>query len=223
MTKRSGARYPNGKSKAWLLEIALSARDFGCSLEDYAFDLALARVAEVQGTDICRWTEEASGRCFIDGLALHRSDQRLEIIETGFRFVPVANRIFISYAKEDKKHAERLYCELTAAGACPWMDTKNLKPGQRWQAEIEGEIENCTHFIALLSSRSVSKRGYVQSEIRRALEVWDRLPDRTLFLMPVRLDECSPSHRSLDAFHRVDLFPRWKAGLEQILASLDIK
>jgi DNA-binding winged helix-turn-helix (wHTH) protein len=136
--------------------------------------------------------------------------------------IAVDERVFISYAKEDTKYAERLYRDLKVAGANPWMDTKNLKPGQRWQAEIEEEISNCTHFIALLSSRSVSKRGYVQSEIRRALEVWERLPERTLFLIPARLDECAPSHRSLNDFHRVDLFPRWKSGMTKILRALGL-
>lgn len=222
MKRYSGPKYPNGKPKSWLLEIALSARDFGCSLERYAEDLGFARQGERDGAHQCFWTEEAGGRRFVDALSLQRVGQRLEITENGFRLVPISNRVFISYAKEDRTYAARLYRDLKAAGANPWMDTRNLKPGQRWQAEIEGEIENCTHFVALLSSRSVSKRGYVQSEIRRALEIWDRLPDRTIFLIPARLDECSPSHRALESFQRVDLFPRWKNGFAQILASLDL-
>lgn len=222
MKRHAGVQYPNGKGKSWLLEIFLSARDFACSLEAYADDLAFVRIGEAQAQPNCRWIVEDSGRRFVEGLEFADKSRRLEIVENGFRFVPAKDRVFISYAKEDSRAAGRLYRDLQLNGAQPWMDTKNLKPGQRWQAEIEEEIANCTHFIALLSSRAVTKRGYVQSEIRRALEIWERLPDRTLFLIPTRLDDCEPSHSALNAFHRVDLFPNWKKGVAQILRSLGL-
>lgn len=222
MSKHSGLMYPNGKTKSWLLEIALSARDFGCSLKDYAYDLAVARAAEAQKTSVCQWTVDESGRRFVDGFTFVNADHRLEIVEDGFRFVPTTTRVFICYAREDFRHANRLYKALRAAGANPWLDSRNFVGGEQWEAVIEEEIANATHFIALLSSRSVTKRGYVQSEIRRALWVWDRLPGGVRFLIPARLDECIPSHASLDRFQRVDLFPRWQSGLQKLFAAVGL-
>lgn len=222
MDKCAGTVYPNGISKVRLFEIFLSCRDFGCSLDDYEADLVFVRMNEVNGQAHCNWTVDQNGRQFVADISLADDSKVLEILPGGFRLVPAKQRVFLSYAREDLRYADRLYKALKACGANPWMDTKNLRPGERWQVEIEQEIEGCTHFIALLSSRSVSKRGYVQSEIRRALEVLERLPQGTVFLMPVRLDDCQLSHRAFQDIHRVDLFPSWKTGLTKVLHALEI-
>ncbi len=43
---------------------------------------------------------------------------------------PAKTVVFISYAREDFTHAERLYNELKKAGFEPWLDKHNLIPGQ---------------------------------------------------------------------------------------------
>jgi hypothetical protein len=75
--------------------------------------------------------------------------------------------VFISYAREDFDAARILYDDLRAAGLIPWLDKESLLPGQQWEIEIKKAIENSTYFLAVLSSNSVDKRGYVQKEFQK--------------------------------------------------------
>ena len=129
----------------------------------------------------------------------------------------MTNSAFISYAKEDQLAAVRLHRTLRDAGANPWLDIADLVPGQLWEREIEKAISQSTYFITLQSKRSVSKRGHVQKELRRALEIADEYPQGRIFIIPVRLDECESSFEVLQKLHRVDLFPKYEDGIDGLL------
>ena len=45
--------------------------------------------------------------------------------------------IFLCYAKEDVKRVEVIYDRLQKANFNPWMDTRNILPGQNWDYEIK--------------------------------------------------------------------------------------
>lgn len=70
-------------------------------------------------------------------------------------------KIFISYAIEDFDKVESIYKALSERGHSPWMDKKNLLPGQRWDLEIKKAVEESNYFIACLSKASTTKRGFV--------------------------------------------------------------
>jgi TIR domain len=125
--------------------------------------------------------------------------------------------VFLSYAREDSVEADRLYHALLKAGLSVWFDKESLRPGERWQIAVEGAIRNARYFIALMSSRSATKRGFVQKEIRRALEILDEFPDDETYLIPVRVNDCSPAHARLADLHWTDLFPEWEPGVEKLL------
>ena len=97
-------------------------------------------------------------------------------------------QIFLSYTRKDK--VESLYNKLVEAGYKPWMDTKDILPGEKWEISLKGAIKNSAFFLACLSGNSVSKRGYVQKEIRYALDALDEMLDEDICLIPVRLEEC---------------------------------
>lgn len=66
----------------------------------------------------------------------------------------------------------------------------------------------------------VTKRGYVQKEIRRALDVADEQPEGTIFVIPGRLEKCDVPMR-LARWQGVDLFEeksysRLKVALEAV-------
>jgi hypothetical protein len=128
--------------------------------------------------------------------------------------------VFISYGHEDISSAVRLYQDLERAGLTPWLDKEKLLPGQKWEPAIKKAIRDSRYFIALLSSNSVSRKGFVNKEITEALELLDEYPESDVFLIPVRLDECQPSHQKLSDLHWVDMFPSWEKGLAKILGSL---
>lgn len=126
-------------------------------------------------------------------------------------------KVFISYAKEDIRFARKLHMDLIDADVKPWMDSHELMPGQDWDKSIREAIEQSSYFLAVLSSRSVAKTGYVQKEIRKALEIADQKPDGSIFILPVRIDDCEPSFERLRRLHRADLFPDYDQGLKDLL------
>ena len=131
-----------------------------------------------------------------------------------------SNTVFISYAREDARYAERLYMDLRIAGVDAWLDTKRLLPGQNWKLEIQRVIRESAYFIALISENSLNKRGFVQSEMKRALDVLDEIPSSQIFLIQARLDNSSPYDEQLQSINWVDLFPSYEKGFERILATL---
>jgi len=126
-------------------------------------------------------------------------------------------KVFISYAREDSKIALSLYDDLKKAGVNPWMDIKDLLPGQKWDAEIFKRIKESDFVLILLSSVSVLKRGYVQKETKESLDILNMLPMNEIFIIPVRLDDCIPTDERITALHMVDLFPSYNEGLKKLI------
>lgn len=129
--------------------------------------------------------------------------------------------VFLSYCREDSEAASRLYRDLTERGIRCWLDKEELLPGQRWRETIEVAIRQSSQFIALLSRHSVTKEGFVQRELRLALDFLTEMPPDRIFLIPARLDSCVPAHQVLRDLHWVDLFPDYNSGLERIMRVLD--
>ncbi|BBO84659.1 hypothetical protein DSCO28_52250 [Desulfosarcina ovata subsp. sediminis] len=125
--------------------------------------------------------------------------------------------VFISYAREDQEQAKRLYKDLKHAGTQPWLDVEDLLPGQKWRAAIRQTIRKSDFVVILLSSRSISKQGFVQAELNKAMEVLEEIPADDIFMIPARLDDIRVSHETLMELNHVDLFPDWEAGLLKIL------
>jgi hypothetical protein len=132
------------------------------------------------------------------------------------------SRIFISYAREDRDSAVRLSRELRQAGLAPWIDVQDLIGGQDWRLAVTEAIHSSSYFLALISKSSVSKRGYVQKELREAMDVLQQFPPGQIYLVPVRLDESVPTHQTLADLHWVDLFPSYPQGLRRLLISLGV-
>lgn len=129
-------------------------------------------------------------------------------------------QVFISYAEEDYEFAKRLYDDLKQAGAKPWMDKADLLPGQNWKVHITKAVRESKYFIALISSDSLSKRGFVQKELKLALDILDEFPDEDIFIIPVRLDECEPLDEKLKNLYWINMVPSYEDGLNQILRVL---
>ena len=58
-------------------------------------------------------------------------------------------QVFISYAREDRAMARRLYADLQQAGVAPWLDVENLLPGQRWRIMINQAIRHSNNPMAV--------------------------------------------------------------------------
>ena len=125
--------------------------------------------------------------------------------------------IFVSYAREDESKAIAVYQLLRDNGFTPWIDFHDLVGGKRWQDEIDNAIRSSKAFIACLSTKSVSKRGYAQSELNKALKVLDTIPEGQIYLIPIRLDDCVVPEK-LKHLHWIDYFKT--DGSEKLLNAL---
>src|SRR5258708_2557465 len=119
--------------------------------------------------------------------------------------MPEKPSVFLSYAREDRARVEQVYDSLKAEGFNPWIDTRDILPGQDWSQEIGQSIRTADCMLVFLSRNSTSKRGYVQREIKAALSTLAELPEGAIFLIPVRLDESEPPE-TLRHLQYVDLF-----------------
>jgi formylglycine-generating enzyme required for sulfatase activity len=100
-------------------------------------------------------------------------------------------KVFVSYASQDKPAVRELSQRFAGEGWIdPWVDEKKLLPGQDWRTKIEEAVETSDTVIICLSSSSVGKEGFVQKELRYAREIAFEKPDETIFLIPLRLDDC---------------------------------
>jgi hypothetical protein len=126
-------------------------------------------------------------------------------------------KVFIAYAHEDSPAADRLFESFSANGFEPWMDRRKLLPGQNWPRAIQNALETSDFVVTCFSTKSVTKRGGFQAEIRYALDYGNRIPLDEIFLIPVRLDECRVPARVQREVQWVDLFPSWKQGFQRVL------
>jgi hypothetical protein len=151
----------------------------------------------------------------IDGLGTFRPDG-----EGRFRFLPQTRpQIFIAHVVEDAPLADKLADALEARGFDPWIDRRKLLPGQNWPRSIERAIDTSLFFIACLSKRSVTKRGYFQAEMRYALQCASLLPLDQIYFIPVRFDDCVPPMEIQRRLQYIDLFPDWDKGVRRIAAA----
>src|ERR1700690_2553883 len=115
-------------------------------------------------------------------------------------------RVFLCHSSQDKPVVRELYQRLLAEGWIdPWLDEEKLLPGQDWDLEIEKAIENSDAVIVCLSKNSVTKEGYIQKETRLVLNIALFKPEETIFIIPIRLDDCQVPHR-IQSFHHADFF-----------------
>ncbi len=114
-------------------------------------------------------------------------------------------KVFLNHIHEDKPQVRR-YCDrLAADGFAPWLDERELLPGQAWRPTISRAVRDSDAVVVFLSRASVRKKGFGQKEIRLALDVLDEQPEDAIFLIPARLEECDVPDR-LSSQQYVDLF-----------------
>jgi TIR domain len=134
-------------------------------------------------------------------------------------------RVFLCHASQDKSVVRELYQRmLTEDWIDPWLDEEKLLPGQDWNLEIEKAVESSDAVIVCVSSTSVAKEGYVQKELRQVLNIALEKLEGAIFVLPVRLDDCSLPRQLRDK-QFLDYFPTSKqaAAYDKLKASLNIR
>lgn len=128
-------------------------------------------------------------------------------------------RIFLSYAHKDQDQVNEIYDKLSAAGHVPWMDSRDIIGGEDFRHAIETSIRRADLILACLSNNSVDRRGFIQRELKQALDLWKERLDDDIYIIPARLEECTVPE-SLANFQWVDLFK--DDGWERLLKAIEV-
>jgi formylglycine-generating enzyme required for sulfatase activity len=130
-------------------------------------------------------------------------------------------RVFLCHSSNDKPAVRELYQKLRAEPWIqPWLDEEELYPGQDWNMEIEKAVEAADVIIVCLTKGSINKEGHVQRELRIVLDYADYKPEGTIYILPVRLEECE-SPRRLRSWQYADYFEgQRERGWQRLLVSL---
>lgn len=97
--------------------------------------------------------------------------------------------VFISYASDTKPLAEELTKELESQGIEPWVDFKDLHPGQRWREELDRAIGEAQWLLILVGSDSRAT-PWQEAEWSTALaRTWE---DREKRLLPIVFGHADP-------------------------------
>ena len=129
-------------------------------------------------------------------------------------------RIFLCHSSGDKPEVRNLYQRLSSDGFDPWLDEEDLLPGQEWEVEIPKAVKTSDVVIVCLSHKAINKAGYVQKEIKFALDKAEEQPDGTIFLIPLKLEECDVPER-LQRWQWVNLFE--EKGYKRLMGSLRLR
>jgi formylglycine-generating enzyme required for sulfatase activity len=127
-------------------------------------------------------------------------------------------RIFLCHASEDKAQVREVYHRLRSIdGFEPWLDEEDLLPGQEWAREIPRALRVSDFILIFLSRNSLAKRGYVQREMKLALDAWQELPEGTIHTIPVRINDCEVPE-DFQRYHWVNLFD--SNGFDRIVRAI---
>jgi len=118
---------------------------------------------------------------------------------------------FVSYSREDLEFVQRLAKDLKARGAKVWMDKLDIRPGQRWEVEVQTALDECLRMLVILSPAAIASKN-VLAEAAFAL-------DEAKEVIPVLYRECKIPFR-LRPFQYADFRSDYSVGLEELLASL---
>jgi hypothetical protein len=131
-------------------------------------------------------------------------------------------RVFLCHSKLDKERVRNIYETLSLQKGIemdPWLDTEKLLPGDNWMMKIEEAVTDSDVVIVCLSDKSLTKQGFIHKEISLALDTADLKPEGTVFIIPLRLEECSVPKR-LSKWQWFDYFENSQDDFNKLMRAL---
>jgi hypothetical protein len=86
------------------------------------------------------------------------------------------------------------------------MDKKHIDGGEKWEVAIRRAIRSSDFFVVCLSKNSVNRRGFMQKEIKIALDIWEEKLEDDIYMIPIKLEECIIAHEKLLELQWVELY-----------------
>ena len=96
-------------------------------------------------------------------------------------------RVFLSYAKEDRPEVLKRTEGLSAAGITFFHDILSLDPGEQWERRLYEEIDKCDLFLLFWSSHA-ARSEWVIKEADRALQRQEMPPGGAPDITPIILE-----------------------------------
>ena len=121
--------------------------------------------------------------------------------------------IFFSYSRADSETVLQLAKELRAGGASIWLDQLDIKPGVRWDSEIEKALLESNTLLVVLSKTSVDSQN-VMDEVSYALE-------EGMKVVPVLLEDCEIPFR-LRRLQYADFCADHDKGMKALVEALGL-
>lgn len=201
------------------------------ALEICGFPLPLTDQYDSQASSLIRQLQEREGHANVDGLTgpgtrallvkilMRKGGIRVfsHFDYTGGELFP---RVFVSYAREDRRVVEEVVKALKSQGVTVWVDYEDLDPGEKWDQAIAHAIPTSRYFLAMLSKYTLTKKGHVQKEVKAAWSVAEGYPDSSIFVIPARLEDCSVQETKFSELNYIDLFPDPTRGIERLIKFL---
>jgi hypothetical protein len=136
--------------------------------------------------------------------------------------------VFISYFHEDMKAVRPLRDALVTLGERVWWD-QDILPGQDGHYEMREALRNASTCIICFSKAAQSRtQSGVFSEVLEAVAMYRLRQPGSIFIIPIRLSDCSIPHieidgtRTLDRIQYIDLFPQdiWSESVNRLLVAI---
>jgi hypothetical protein len=122
--------------------------------------------------------------------------------------------VFISYKSQDEHSARAIRDALQRRGVSVWLDSDQIRPGDRFVAALESGIET-SGVLALLATPASVTSGWVQDEYHRALALANA---GELRLIPILLED-TPLPGFLSSRQHIDLrnFSRLEQEVDRLV------
>ena len=161
------------------------------------------------------------------GIPHEPSSMEVRELNNPFRTPERLLRVFLCHSSGDKQAVRELNRRLLSKKRIdPWLDEDKLLPGVDWDFEITKAVKTSDVVIVCISQESITKEGYVQKEIKRALDIADEKPEETIFIIPLKLEECEVPARlsrwQYVNYYEENAFSRLMNSLQKRAESLGI-
>ncbi len=136
--------------------------------------------------------------------------------------------VFLSYCRDNSPEVSRLRDALVASGESVWWD-RDILPGQDWKLAIRLAMQKAYVVLFCISHETESRTtSGMYSEILDAIDAYRQYAPGSVFLIPVRLSDCTippieiDATRSLDRLQTIDLFTSatWQHDLARLVQAI---
>ncbi len=139
----------------------------------------------------------------------------LAVLYLRLRKLPMSQRLFISYSRNDAAFASRLAADLKQHGVDIWIDTSDIHAGIKWSSAIQEGLES-SHVMLLLHSPSAATSNNVEDEWQYFLD--NKKPIIPILLLPTKI------HFQLNRLQWVDFHGlAYDVAFEKLRSELALK